>query len=272
MAAARWREAPQRASQSIRRASAKRVAHVSLLSRVQTTSEPLKIREALSLFGELLQQACGPPILTVRFFEFAHAIVDFFQSDAIRIPHRPAAMSGKAIAGKIDNVDIDGTKGETFLQDSRTFIDERVDAAPDDFLRRDWALFDSLLTAPIAHEFRNFRVRNLTSLVVVAIPACTRLLAKSSHLAQFIFGEWLPDTRLFEMAMLLANAPADIESREIGYRERAHCHSEVVQRAVNRFDACAFFDQKLRFAAVGMKHAIADESAAISHEHTDLAE
>src|SRR5580704_13320698 len=172
-------------------------------------------------------------------------------------------MRGEAIAVEIDNVDIDCAKREAFLEDSRAFVDERVDATFDDFLRRNFALLDSLFAAPGLHQLRDFGVRDLAALLIVAIPACARLLAEAAHFAQFVFGERLADAQLFEMAMLFANAPTDVEAGEIGDRERAHRHSEIVERAINGFDAGALFDEELSFAAIGMKHAIADESAAI---------
>ena len=44
------------------------------------------------------------------------------------------------------------------------------------------------------------------------------------------------------------------------------------ERLIHRFDARAFFDQELCFAAVRTKHAIADKAAAVADEHADFAE
>ena len=45
-----------------------------------------------------------------------------------------------------------------------------------------------------------------------------------------------------------------------------------VERFVDGFDAGAFFNEELRFAAVGAEHAIADEAAAVADQHADFAE
>ena len=74
------------------------------------------------------------------------------------------------------------------------------------------------------------------------------------------------------MAIFLANPPADIQSGKIARREWTHGHAELDQRVVNGLHLSAFFDQKLRFPAIGPEHAVSDKAAAVPHQHADLAE
>ena len=48
--------------------------------------------------------------------------------------------------------------------------------------------------------------------------------------------------------------------------------AEIDERLIDGCGVGAFFDEELRFAAVGAEHAVADEAAAIAYEHADLAE
>ncbi len=104
------------------------------------------------------------------------------------------------------------------------------------------------------------------------VPAGHSLLAVAAHLAKTILSDGLAHARFFQMAIFLANPPANIESRQIARRERTHGHAELDQRVVNRLYLRAFFDQKLCFAAIGPEHAVSDEAPAVSHEHANLAE
>src|SRR5579863_520232 len=124
-------------------------------------------------------------------------------------------MRRKTVAVKIDSVDVDCSQCEAFVQDPCALIDERIDASLNDFLRRDFALLDSLLTAPTAHQLSDLGIGNLTALFVVAIPARACLLPITTHFAESVFGKRLTHAGLLEMAVLFANAPANIEPGEI---------------------------------------------------------
>src|SRR5579864_5439412 len=95
----------------------------------------LQVRKRFAIFRQALQQWRGLPILAVDSLKIADSIVNFLQADGVGIKHRPAAMRRESISVEINNVDVDGAEGEAFLQNPRAFIDERVDAALDDFLR-----------------------------------------------------------------------------------------------------------------------------------------
>ena len=82
----------------------------------------------------------------------------------------------------------------------------------------------------------------------------------------------MSDAGLFEVAIFLADSPADIETREIADGKRPHGHAEIVERGIDGFDAGAFFQKKLRLRDVRMKHAVADKSATVPYQDADLAE
>src|SRR4029077_468508 len=74
------------------------------------------------------------------------------------------------------------------------------------------------------------------------------------------------------MAILLANAPTDVETCKIAGCERSHGHAEVIKRIVHSLDARPFFDEKCCLANVRMKHAVPDKSSAIAHQHAHFAQ
>src|ERR1700694_3500398 len=94
------------------------------------------------------------------------------------------------------------------------------------------------------------------AILVVLVPAGAGLLAVATCFAEAIFDERLPNGAVQQIAELLANAPADVEAGEVTCGKRAHGHSEIVERGIHLLGRGAFFDQKLRFAAVRSKHAV----------------
>src|ERR1700734_1883843 len=73
------------------------------------------------------------------------------------------------------------------------------------------------------------------------------------------------------MAMFFADAPADVESREIGSGKRPHRHTEVIESLVHTLDLRTFLDQELSFAAVVTEHPIADKTRTVADQHSDFA-
>src|SRR5277367_6621511 len=99
-----------------------------------------------------------------------------------------------------------------------------------------------------------------------------RFLAEAPKLAQIIFNDRLTNARLFQMTIFFADAPADIEAREIASGERSHGHAEICERFIHGSNAGAFFHEELRFTAIRTEHAIAHKAAAIADEHADFAD
>ena len=57
-----------------------------------------ELRESPALGCEALKQRRGLPVFTVLPVEFRHALVNVFQADRIRVPHRTSAMGGETVA------------------------------------------------------------------------------------------------------------------------------------------------------------------------------
>ena len=194
----------------------------------------------------------------------------FPRPDGIREPHRPAAIRGKAVAVEIDDVDIDRAERVALFENARAFVDERIDAAIDNFIRGNLPLRDACLGSPLAHEGRDFGIGNRAAIFVVLVPARAGFLAVPPHFAQAISGKRLPNSRLFQVSIFFANAPAHVEARKIADGQRPHGHAEFDKRFVDRFDACALFDQKDGLAHVWMEHAVADKTAAVADKHPNF--
>ena len=204
--------------------------------------------------------------------KLADALVHLLQSDGVGVPHRSAAIGGEAVTVAIDDVDVQGSKGHSFFQDLRSHVDQGIDAAIDHLRGRDLSLWYSRLDRSLVHEVVNFRIWIGAPILVVLVPPGASLLPEAAHLAQPIFGQRLAHARRFEMAVLLANSPSDVEAREIARGQRTHGHAEVVQRLIHFLDACALLHQELRLAPVGMEHAVPNEATAVAHHHADLAQ
>src|ERR1019366_4711562 len=108
--------------------------------------------------------------------------------------------------------------------------------------------------------------------LVVPVPSHPRFLAVAAHFTETVFDERLADSRFFQVAVLLANAPAHVETRQVARCQRAHGVAEFDERLVYRFHVCAFFDQKLRSPPIWSKHTVAYKAAAASYQHADLAQ
>src|SRR5439155_8101489 len=92
----------------------------------------------------------------------------------------------------------------------------------------------------------------------------------AAHLIKGVGDYRLPHSRLVEMFVFLADAPADVEPGQIAHREWTHRHAEIVKRPIDSLGRSAFLDQQLRLAEIGKQHPIAHKSAAIPYQYTDL--
>src|SRR3954466_15540411 len=82
--------------------------------------------ESLSLAREPFQQWSGCPVVAMLPLKFDHLVVDLLEPDRVGVPHGPAAIGGKAVAGDVDCVDVGGTLSDAFGENARTFIDHDV--------------------------------------------------------------------------------------------------------------------------------------------------
>src|SRR5580658_4541317 len=118
----------------------------------------------------------------------------------------------------------------------------------------------------------SLQIGDRAAVFVVLVPSSTGFLAVAAHLAEIIPGKSLADAGLLQVAIFLADSPADIESCEIANRERTHGHAEIIHRGIDGFDTRAFFQKKNGLADIRMKHAVADKAAAVPYEDADLAD
>src|SRR5215472_4327599 len=179
---------------------------------------PAEVGKAAALFREAPQQRSGCPELSVSTVEMADAFKHVLQPHSVRIPHGTAAIRGEAVAIDVDDVDIDRAQGEALLKDVRAFIHQRIHAAIDDLLLGNVALRDIRFRSPIANHAPYFRIGNGAAILIVLVPTCPGLLTIAADFAKAIGGKRPPDSLLFEMPVLLANAPAYIETGEIAGR------------------------------------------------------
>src|SRR5258708_15605754 len=105
--------------------------------------------EGFALLGETLQQRRRFPPIADALLKFAEALIHFFQTYCVGVPHGPAPMRGETVAVEIDDVDVHGTERDAFFEESRAFVHQRVDAAVDDFLRGNLALRDAGFGRPL---------------------------------------------------------------------------------------------------------------------------
>src|SRR5271154_3169590 len=203
--------------------------------------------------------------------KFFDAGQDFFQAYGVGVPHGAAAMGGEAVAVQVDDVDVGSAESVAFFENARALVDKGIEAAVRDFVGGDLMLRSAGFGDPLFDEGVYFGIGRGSAILVVFVPAAAGFLAETAEFAEFIFGERLADTWLFEMAIFLADAPADIKAGEVSGGERTHGEAEVGERFVDGWDAGAFFNEELRFAAIGAEHAIAHEAAAVSNEHANFA-
>src|ERR1700739_264269 len=137
----------------------------------------IKIGEALAFFGQTLEQRRGLPELSVLFMEFADAIVNFFQSDRVRIPHWAAAVRREAVAGEINDVDIDSAQRIAFFQNTRAFVNQGIDQAINNFFFGNCMLLHAGFRRPLAHVFFHRGIKNGAAIFIILVPACAGLLA-----------------------------------------------------------------------------------------------
>src|SRR5208283_4765456 len=232
----------------------------------------IELGKCFTGFRQALQQRSRRPEFSVLLMEFANALIDLLQSHRVGIPHRPTAIGGKSVTVEIDDVDVDCPQCVSLFENPRSLIYQRIDAAIDDLRGRDLPLRDSSLRAPLPHQRSQLGINARAPVFVVEIPSPHGFLTVMPHFTKTIFGERLADSGFFQMAVLLANAPAHVETCQVAGGQRAHRHAEIDKRPIYRLHLRAFFYQELRFPAIRAKHAVAYKAAAVAYQHSDFAQ
>src|SRR5581483_5924007 len=194
--------------------------------------------------------------------EALHAADHPVQPDGVRVEHRPAAIQREPVAREIHHVDVRRAQRDAFFEYARALIDQRVDAALDDFLVADLARRHALLLAEVDDQLLDRRIGNRVALAgLVAIPAAAGFLPEAAELAQAIGNAGVNHFGMF-LVTALADVPADVVAGEIAHAKRSHRHAPLLERAIDLRRGRALFEQEQRLARVMLDHAIADETVA----------
>src|SRR5258708_25515216 len=207
-----------------------------------------KIGEPLALIRKPLQKRGGPPDLTVLTMEFEDAVATLFEHDGVGVLHRTAAMGGESVAVEINYVDVRGAQRVAVLQNARTLVNQRIEATVCDFPCRYLTLHNARFVDPFANEFSHEGVRRLTALLAVFVPACAGFLAVPAEFTKAIFGKRLTNAGYFQVAIFFADAPADIEARDVAGGQGPHGHAEAGTGRVDGFGSRTFLDEDLGFS------------------------
>ena len=102
----------------------------------------------------------------------ADAVENGGESDGIGVKHGAAAVAGKAETVDIDDVDVAGTGGVTFLQNVGAFVGERGHDAGDDLVFGNGAALDAAFGGGFLGQLIDERIGNRRAAArFVAIPA-----------------------------------------------------------------------------------------------------
>src|ERR1700719_3784125 len=93
--------------------------------------------------GQPFEERCGAPVITKLLSVMAYAVQNGLKSHRIGVKHGPAAVTRKAEAVDVNNVDVAWSQSETLIQNVRAFIGEGGHDARDDLVIRNGALLDA---------------------------------------------------------------------------------------------------------------------------------
>src|SRR6185503_10427645 len=134
---------------------------------------------------------------------------------------------------------------------ARTFVDQRVDRALDDFFGGDWPAAYTRRIGGALDQRKHFGVRHRLPVVAVDVPPLAGLLPEAAHLTQRVRDERLAVARFAELIQFLTYAPRDVDPGHVVHREHAHRHAEVSQRAIHLLGRRPVLDEELALIHVG---------------------
>src|SRR6516165_8810202 len=167
------------------------------------------------MHSQLLEQWCRFPERTKLPMKLGNAMINFFDSHAISVPHGSATVRRETVPVEKDNVDIGGSQRVALLQNARPFVHERIDAPLHNLIGRDGVLGNAGFFSPFLEQDWYSRIRFSAALFIILVPTRAGLLAESPEFTQFVFGEGLPDIRILQVMILLADSPADIKASKV---------------------------------------------------------
>src|SRR5215467_7909452 len=90
---------------------------------VSSAFHSLLICEFLVLRRQSRQQRSRRPQMPVLPLKFTNPRVNILESDCIGVPHRASAVGREAVPENVDDIYIDRSQRDAFLQYSRSFVD-----------------------------------------------------------------------------------------------------------------------------------------------------
>src|ERR1700688_2671982 len=98
-----------------------------------------ELREQPALPGERDEQWTGLPLRTlITALKSLHRRQDLVETDLVRVIHRSDSRGRKAVAGRIDDVDVRRALRDALVQDVRTFVDQGENHPAHNFVLRDF--------------------------------------------------------------------------------------------------------------------------------------
>src|SRR5690606_1228662 len=100
----------------------------------------------------------------------ANALEQRRQADRLRVEHRAAAITGEAITGGPDDVDVAGAHRDTFAEDAEAFVHQRKEAALEDLVVAVLALRNAERLRACAQQLDRFRIVDALAAFVSVVP------------------------------------------------------------------------------------------------------
>src|SRR5579864_2520485 len=216
-----------------------------------------------------LEKRRGSPARAMRRGKPLHRLHHGRQSRLLRPVHRTSAPRGEAVAVDIYDVDIAGAQGDSFLEDLRALVDERMQQPIEDLFIGDGTALDPELARDLLDEGDDCRVAD-ASASLVAVEALAGFLAEPAIGDQPL--ENRREALIGREPAPLADEEADIVAGKVAYRERSHGETEALHHPIDLLGCRALLQQELGLRAVVHQHAVADEAVAVAGEHRNLSE
>src|SRR5688572_2600888 len=133
--------------------------------------------ERSPFLGEFDEQGRGfPHFAHVALLEFLDRSQHVLQAHRVGVEHRPAAVGGEAVAGRVDHVDVGRGQRDALCQDGGGLVHQRVERRPDDLLVGNRAALDVFFFPVVGKTLGGVGARNrLAVRQVVRVPALAGL-------------------------------------------------------------------------------------------------
>ena len=202
-----------------------------------------------------------------------HAIEQGFQADGVGVEHRPAAIARETVTGGPHHVDVACANRHALLEDAHALVEQRIQAALDDFLRTVFALRHVQLAGAILEDGERLGV--VVALAVaslVAVVTLAVLLAQATRLDQGEIGLVIVRIRRKAFGIRLVHVHADVDTGHVEHGEDAHRHAPLFERGIDLAWRGALQHHALGLARIAFHHAVADEAVTHSCQHRRLAQ